>query len=89
MSKKKNIRKRGKINFSRAFQEIGKGDAVTVVREETVQPSFPKRLQGRTGIVDGKRGRAIIIKVNEMNKEKTFIIDPIHLKKIKQIGKEQ
>ena len=40
---------------------------------------------GRTGVVEGKRGKSYIIEVNDQNKEKKFIIAPIHLKKMPEI----
>ena len=83
MSKRKSIRTRGKLQLSRYFQELKQGERVAVVREPAVQPSFPKRLQGKTGMVEGKRGRAYIVQIKDQDKEKKFIIKPIHLKKIK------
>ena len=83
MGRKKNIRERGKIKFSEYFKELEAGDRVAVVREQSVVASFPQRIQGRTGIVEGKRGSSYIVKLKELNKEKTFIIPAIHLKKIK------
>jgi ribosomal protein L21E len=50
-----------------------------------VQSSFPERLQGRTGVIESKRGKVYIIKINDQNKEKRFLIEPIHLKKMKAI----
>ena len=79
---KKKIRTRGKLQLSRYFQEFKKGDSVAVVREKSVKSSFPKRIQGRTGRVEDKRGRTYIIKLKDQNKEKKFLIAPIHLKKI-------
>lgn len=84
MSKKKPVRTRGKLSLSRYFQELKKGDTVAVVREPAVQSSFPLRLQGRTGFVEGKRGKSYVVKIKDIKKEKTFLIQPIHLKKIKQ-----
>ncbi len=83
MSKRKNIRERGKIKFSRAFQELKKGDNVAVVMEKAKQPRFPKKIQGRTGVIEEKRGKSFIVKIKDLQKEKKFIINPIHLKKIK------
>jgi ribosomal protein L21E len=54
-----------------------------------MQPIFPKRIQGRTGIIKEKRGKSYIIKLKDLKKEKIFIINPIHLKKIKQIERIQ
>ncbi len=84
MAKRKPIRTRGKIQLSKYFQEFKEGDSVAVTIEQSVNYSFPKRLQGRTGLIEGKRGRAYIVKINDYKKEKRFLIEPIHLKKIKQ-----
>ncbi len=83
MSKRKKIRTRGKLQLSRYFQELKEGDRVSIIRESSVKSSFPKRLQGRTGLIVGKRGKAYIIKIKDQNKEKKFIIEPIHLRKLK------
>jgi large subunit ribosomal protein L21e len=84
MSKKKKVRTRGKLQLSRWFQELKEGDSVAVVKEPSIQSRFPTRIQGRTGLVEGRRGKAYMIKLKDQNKEKRFIIEPIHLKKIKQ-----
>ena len=87
MANRKNIRHRGKLQLSKYFQELKKGDAVAVVREVSVQSSFPENLQGRTGIVDEKRGKAYSVKINDSNKNKSYLIAPIHLKKINNLNK--
>ena len=87
MSGRKKTRTRGKLQLSKYFQKLEKGDSVAVVREASVKSSFPTRLQGRTGLVESKRGKAYIIKIKDQAKEKRFLIEPIHLKKIKQIEK--
>ncbi len=85
MVKRKNIREAGKISFSRAFQDFKIGDRVSVVAEKAKQSIFPKRIQGRCGVVEERRGNSVIVRINDLNKEKKFIIDPIHLKKINSI----
>jgi ribosomal protein L21E len=85
--KKKKLREKGKIKFSKYFQEFGNGEAVAVVREPSINASFPQRLQGRTGIIECKRGKAYMIKINDLKKEKKILIEPIHLKKIKHFDK--
>ncbi|MBA7647730.1 hypothetical protein ES703_55509 [subsurface metagenome] len=87
MGKRKKTRTRGKLQLSRYFQKLEKGDSVAVVRELSIKSSFPVRLQGRTGLIEGKRGKAYIVKIKDQSKEKKFLIEPIHLKKIKQIRK--
>ena len=83
MIKNKGTRERGKIKLSRYFQKLNIGDRVNVVREHAISSTFPIRLQGRTGIVEEKRGREFIIRLKDLNKEKRFIIHPVHLKKLK------
>ena len=82
MVKRKKIRTRGKIQLSRYFQSFKEGDNVSVVKDVSIDSNFPERMQGRTGIVVEKRGRAYVVKIMDHNKEKKFIIEPIHLKKI-------
>ena len=81
----KDIRSRGKIKLSEYFKKLKEGDRVAVVREMSISKNFPDRIQGRTGRVEGKRGRSYVVKINDIKKEKTYIIEPIHLKKIKTI----
>lgn len=83
MTNRKPVRTRGKLQLSRYFQEFKEGDFVTVVAEKALNPSFPKRLQGRTGKIDKRIGRSYAVKIKDQTKEKKFIISPIHLKKIK------
>ena len=74
---------RGKLKLSEYFKELKAGDKVALVRNPQVNPiCFHKRMQGRTGEVVSKRGRSYIVKVKDLNMEKTFIIPPIHLKRI-------
>jgi len=83
MVNKKPIRTRGKIQLSRYFKKLQEGDKVAVVEERSKTIDFPKRLQGRTGTVIGKQGRSYLVKIKDQNKEKNFIIQSIHLKKLK------
>ncbi|MEK6883685.1 MAG: 50S ribosomal protein L21e [Nanoarchaeota archaeon] len=81
----KKVKEKGKIRFSEYFKKLKEGDKVAIVRELSVSASFPQNIQGRTGVVEERRGRAYIVKINDYNQEKRFIIEPIHLKKIKTI----
>jgi large subunit ribosomal protein L21e len=87
MANRKPIRTRGKLQLSRYFQRFKEGDFVAISREPAVQSNFKKRLQGITGIVEGRRGKAYMIKIKDGNQDKRILIEPIHLKKIKQIKK--
>lgn len=81
--KTKQVRTKGKISLSRYFQELKKGDFVAVVKELAIKAGFPSRLQGRTGKVEEKRGKSYVIVINDQNKEKRFLINPLHLRKLK------
>ena len=82
MLKKKNVRERGKLRLSQYFQELKEGDRVAIVRELSIKTGVPRTMQGRTGVVEGKRGNAYIVNI-KMGKEKRFLVHPIHLKKLK------
>jgi len=81
MLKKKKIRERGKIKLSEYFKELNEGDRVSIVRELSQSTGFPKTIQGRTGVIEGKRGNSYIVNIR-IGKEKRFLIHPIHLKKL-------
>jgi len=85
MLKRKNIREKGKLGLSHYFQRFDKGDRVAVKKELSLKAKFPKRLQGKTGIITGERGNAYIVSIMDYKQEKSFIIEPIHLKKIKSM----
>jgi len=84
MIKRKTLKSKGKIKLSRYFQDFEKGERVAVIKELALQPRFPQKLQGRTGIIDGKRGSSYILKIKDLNKEKIYIIHPVHLMRLKQ-----
>ncbi len=82
MLKRKKLSERGKIAFSRYFQPLKAGDSVALVRDLSFKTSFPKRMQGKTGVVIEKRGAAYVVSVKDYNATKHFTVKPIHLKKI-------
>jgi ribosomal protein L21E len=84
MLKKKSLKDNGKIKLSQYFQTFKNGDRVAVIRELAFQPKFPEKLQGRSGVIKAVRGSCYIVKINDLNKEKDYIIHPVHLKKLKQ-----
>ena len=83
MINRKNQREKGKIKLSNYFQKFKSGERVAVVKELAVQPRFPAKLQGRSGVVKGKRGSSYLVKIKDLNKEKDYIIHPVHLKRLK------
>ena len=81
--KHKNIREKGKIKLSRMFQKLEPGDKVTVFRELSQKTSFPRRIQGNTGIIEKRVGNSYIVKIRDLDMEKRYIIKPIHLVKLR------
>ena len=82
MVKGKNVREKGKLRLSSYFKKIEDGAKVAVVSDAGVRASFPKRLKGRCGTVDSSRGRFKVVKLKDGDKMKTFIIHPVHLRKL-------
>lgn len=83
MPKSKGMREKGKVSLAKIFQEFKPGDKVSLKRELSEKANFPLRMNGRTGTIEAKRGKAYIVKANELGREKRFIILPVHLIKLK------
>ena len=81
MLKRKKVREKGKIRFSKYFQKLEKGESVAVVRELSQKTGFPKAIQGRIGKIEGKRGNCYMVSI-KIGKNKRFIIHPVHLRKV-------
>jgi large subunit ribosomal protein L21e len=78
MSKK--VRKRGLSPLSSILSEYPTGQRVDII----INPSFHKgmphrRYQGKTGIIKGLRGRAVLVEVNLGKAKKQLIVRPEHL----------
>ena len=83
MTSGKKIRTKGKIVLSDYFKKIEDGSRVAIVRELGVNTNVPDRFVGSSGVVIGSRGVNKLVKINNGNKIKTFIVHPVHLKKLK------
>ena len=81
----KKLREKGKVRFSEYFKNLREGDRVSVVRDLSSRKNFPDRIQGRAGVVEGKRGRSYAVRIKDINQPKVYIIEPIHLKKLKTL----
>lgn len=64
------------------FQQFSAGDRVYLHVSPSVHGGmyFPKFL-GRAGIIKGKKGRCYEVSINDMGKEKTLVVHPVHLKR--------
>jgi large subunit ribosomal protein L21e len=83
MGKEKQIREKGKLSLSRYFKKIDLGSSVAVTIEPSVEYGFPQRIQGKSGKVVGDRGSSKIVEIKTGNKLKTYIIHPVHLRRLK------
>jgi ribosomal protein L21E len=78
----KNIRERGKFSLRRFLQKFIEGDKVYLVADSAYQKaSFPSRFQGKNGTIKKKIGRCYEVQIKDINKVKTILTHPIHLKK--------
>ena len=76
------VREKGKLKLSSYFKKIDDGVNVALVTDAGVKSSFPKRLKGMSGKVIRSRGRFKLVEIKDGGKLKTFIIHPVHLKKL-------
>jgi len=83
VSKKMNVRARGKLPLSQYFKKFKNGDKVAVIVQQSTPSSYPTRIVGMSGVITGSRGTSMIVKISDENLPKQYIIKPIHLKKLK------
>ena len=78
---KKSIKEKGKISISNYLHEFKPGDRIILKAEPAVQKGmyFP-RFHGKTGIIQEKQGNCYKVLIKDINKEKTIIVHPVHLK---------
>ncbi len=77
----KRVRSRGLGPVSTVLIDYEVGDRVNIVIDPAIHKGMPhRRYQGRTGVVKGKRGRAIEVDVKMGNAVKSLIIRPEHLR---------
>ena len=79
---RKEKRDAGKISMTDYFQSFNIGDRVNLTVEPAVQKGmYYPRFMGKSGIVKGKRGRCYEVTINDIGKEKTLIVHPVHMKR--------
>ena len=83
MVRSKKVRTRGKIKLSSYFKKISKNEKVAVVKEQGIKAGFPLRIIGKSGKVIGPRGKYFEVEIIDGKKKKTFIIHPVHLRRLK------
>ena len=81
--KGRRIREKGKIKLSDYFKKFKEGDRIAIVKDLSARIAFPERICGKSGQIKGFRGTYCLIELKDGNKTKTFIIHPIHLRRLK------
>ncbi|WP_440060274.1 50S ribosomal protein L21e [Thermogladius sp. 4427co] len=87
----KSIRERGAVPpLSRLLIEYKEGDVVHIDINPSVHKGMPhRRYQGKTGVVIGRRGRALIVKVRLGDKDKILFVRPEHVVKAEVSSSQQ
>ena len=79
---RKEKRRRGKISITRYFQSFNMGDRVYLTAESAVQKGmYHPNFMGKSGVIKGRRGKCYEVTINDLGKDKTLIIHPVHLRK--------
>jgi large subunit ribosomal protein L21e len=77
----KSRRLKGKISLRSYLAKYNVGDRVTLMLNSSVnEGTFHARFIGKNGIIAKKRGDCYEVTIKDLNKEKTIIVHPIHLK---------
>ncbi len=74
---------RGKVPIRKFLQKFEVGQKVLLKVEPFYQKAvyFP-RFHGRVGVIKSKRGSCYEVSFMDAKKEKIFIVNPVHLKKV-------
>jgi large subunit ribosomal protein L21e len=81
---KKSPRAKGLPPLGRLLVNYQVGDKVDIIIEPSQQKGMPhRRFHGKVGEVQRKQGNAYIVKLNDLNKEKTLIVRPEHIRRHK------
>ncbi len=81
----KRVRDKGLGSLSAVLIDYEVGNRVNIVIDAATHKGMPhKRYHGRTGIVQGHRGRALLVDVSLGKATKTLIIRPEHLRPVKE-----
>lgn len=81
---KKHFRQRGKISLRRYFQSFKEGDKVYLSAEPAVQSGmYLPRFHSKIGIIKKNLGTCYEVELRDLNKTKSLIVHPVHLKLVK------
>ncbi|HLC81762.1 MAG TPA: 50S ribosomal protein L21e [Candidatus Nanoarchaeia archaeon] len=75
-------REKGKISLAEYFKELQQGDLVNLaIHPNVFKGRFYRRFHGKSGIVNGKKGRCYGVQIKDGEKQKLLYVHPIHLRK--------
>lgn len=79
----KSLKEKGKISITRYLRQFKTGERIILKAEPSIHKGlyFP-RFHGKPGIIKGKRGRCYEVLIKDINKEKTLIVHPVHLRRL-------
>ncbi|MBS3117601.1 50S ribosomal protein L21e [Candidatus Woesearchaeota archaeon] len=80
---RKNVAEKGKLSIGRYLQQFNEGEMVYLNAEPAVQKGmyFP-RFHAKAGTILKKQGACYHVAIKDGKKQKTFIIHPVHLKRV-------
>lgn len=78
---RKSVRQKGHPPVNVMLQEFNTGDMVHIAVNPSVHSGMPfRRFHGKTGTVEGKKGKCYIVGIKDMRAKKSIIVHPAHLK---------
>lgn len=77
----KNPRDKGLQPLSRILATYKINDKVDIIIDPSVHKGQPhRRFHGKTGLITGKQGKAMVVKIKDFGKEKELIVTREHLR---------
>jgi ribosomal protein L21E len=77
--------KKGKVNLKSRLQSFEMGDMVQLLPDPQVQKGmFHLRFYGKKGTIAARQGSAYKVTIMDHNKQKSFFVNPAHLKKMSE-----
>ena len=80
---------KGKLNINLFMQKLSPGDKVVFMASPSIHKGiYYRRFHGKTGSVIGAAGSCYKVSVRDKGLEKTLIVSPVHLAKVKNGAKD-
>ena len=75
---------KGKLQLGKYLKQLKPGDRVVFrVTSSSHKGVYHRRFHGKTGDIISIKGKSCEVKVNDKNKQKTVLTNPVHLVKVK------